>query len=203
MWFPPLPNKGEVRIEVEHLPYTDVHFCERYHTLNIEPIIEYDGKQHYLANMFINSDKVIPESKLYLGENIKVVILKYKIVDTVDMFGGVVESYTYLSLANYLPQLTNAKNAISFPRGSYYAGVKMDDIKLPVEVFAFPVDLDKEDFEIWRNGIKFTLRLNRANKVQFYEFTYSKFDMIKAEFYGELLPAEKIDDYVELKPKGA
>lgn len=198
-----MPNKGKVRIEVEHLPYRDVYFRERYRTLNLEPIIEYAGEQYYLAHMFINSEQVIPESKLYLGENIKDVLLKYKRADTVGMFGGVVESYASLSLVNYLPQLTNAKGVISFPRGSYYAGAKLDDIKVPMELFAFPVDLDKEDFEIWNNGIKFTLRLNRDNKGQFESFTYAKFDMIKAEFYGKLLPAELIDDYVELKPKGA
>lgn len=198
-----MPNKGKVRIEVEHLPYRDVYFRERYHTLNLEPIVEYDGKQHYLAHMFINSDQVIPESKLYLGENISVIILKYRPLYSTDIFGGVAETVGNFSLVNYLPQLSEPKDAITFPRGCYYKGVKLGRGHVGIKVFAFPVDLDKEDFEIWRNGIKFTLRLNRENKFKDDDLTFVKFDVIKAEFYGKLLPAEIIDDYVELKPKGA
>lgn len=181
----------------------DEYFCERYHTLNLEPIIEHGGVQYYLWQMDINSEGVIPESKLYLGEKIKIVWLIYRRLDVTTIFGDVAENNGNLSLVNYLPQLTNAKDAITFPRGCYYKGVKLGILNFDIKVFAFPVDLDKEDFEIWRNGIKFTLRLNRENKAKVDNGTYVKFDVIKAEFYGKLLPAETIDEYVELKPKGA
>lgn len=47
------------------------------------------------------------------------------------------------------------------------------------------------------------IRLNLDDIETVYRYTWAYFDIIKAEFYGELLPAEKIDDYIELKPKGA
>ena len=71
------------------------------------------------------------------------------------------------------------------------------------DVTFIPVDLDKEDFEIYRDGIKYTVRLNRKNKLDFGTVVYVYFDVIKAEFSGGLPQPEEIDDYIELKPKGA
>ena len=101
-----------------------------------------------------------------------------------------------------MPQLGSFYGGFSFPRGYYYKGFEINSIKVPEEIYAFPVDLDTEDFEVWRNGIKFTIRLNRENKVEEGRVIYSNFDFVKAEFYGELLSTEKIDDYITLKPKG-
>ena len=199
MWQPPLPNKGKVRVTI-FTGITDTKFFDTYDTLDISPII--DGTR-FLSKLYINGNAVIPMPKLYLDEYITDVLLDYATLDSVDIFGFVIEGNKDISLENYLPQLTaNHSNFNSFPRAFIYKGIKLGMISIPQEVLAYPVDLDKEDLVIWKNGIKFTGRLNRDRKFDLGNFTAVRFDFIKAEFYGELLPAEKIDDYIELKPKG-
>ena len=199
MWQPPLPNKGKVRVEIITSD-TDVKFFDTYDTLDIAAVI--DGAW-YLSDMYINGLLVTPVPKIYLDEYITDIILNYNPIDEFEIFGSVVESYGDMSFVNYLPQLTDANfNFNSFPRAFIYKGIKLGTISVPKEVLTYPVDLDKEDLETWRNGIKFIGRLNRNKKFNLDGFTLVCFDFIKAEFYGELLPAEQIDDYIELKPKG-
>ena len=141
--------------------------------------------------------------KLYLDEYITDVLLDYYAIDIDDIFGFVAESYGDLSFVNYLPQLaTTNRNVNSFPRSFIYKGIKIGTTSIRQKVLTYSVDLDKEDLEVWENGIKFTGRLNRDKKLNIGGTTFVTFDFIKAEFYGELLPAKEIDDYVELKPKG-
>lgn len=179
-----------------------VYFLDHYHTLNIEPFVEYNGNKSYLYGMLVNEEFIISTPKLYLDEHINEVFLYYVEIRNGGM-GGVIESIDGVSFTNYLPQLGIGPRCASFPRASNYKGIKFGQETLEGDIYAFPVDLDKEDFEIWINGIKFTLHLNRDNKVDNYGEVVSLFEIIKAEFYGVLLPAEQIDDYIELKPKGA
>ena len=176
-----------------------VYFLDHYHMLNIEPFVEYNGNKNYLVVMFVNEEPVISTPKLYLDEHINEVLLDYEMISELP---GVIESIDGVSFTNYLPQFGIGLEYISFPRASEHKGIKFGQETLEGDIYAFPVDLDKEDFEIWLYGIKLTLHLNRDNKVYNYDNVVSLFDIIKAEFYGELLPPEHIDDYVELKLKG-
>ena len=202
MWQPPLPTNGKVRVVIS----TDVStefFLDHYSTLNISPLIELENIKCYLYSMKVNGNNTVLMPKLYLDEYITDVQLDYSQIDEGEIFGFVAESYGDISFVNYLPQLAPAnRNFNSFPRSFIYKGIKLGTISVPKEVLTYSVDLDKEDLEVWRNGIKFTGRLNRDNKINFDGFTIVFFDFIKAEFYGELLPPKIIDDYIELKPKG-
>ena len=201
MWFPPLPNNDKVKVTILS-DSSATYYFDHYRTLNIEPFIEYNGNKHYLVGMFVNEEFVISAPKLYLDEHINDVVLFYRNLEK-DELGYVLESLYDFSFTGYLPQVGQLFVSGSFPRASIYKGVKLGQKTLDSEVFAFPVDLDKEDFEAEINGLKLTLHLNRDNKEVFEDEVQTYFDIIKAEFYGELLPAEHIDDYIELKPKGA
>ena len=196
-----MPNNGDVRVNIRVGDTETFYFSDHYHTLNIEPFVERDGNKYYLTNMLVNGIYINCTPKLYLDKYIKVVELNYEQIIPDDL-GFVLERLGDMSFRNYLPQIGDLTFAYSFPRTSIYKGIKFGQETLDENLPAFPVDLDKEDFEVWKNGIKFTLHLNRDNKVEEADFAYSLFDIIKAEFYGELLPAEQIDDYIELKPKG-
>ena len=178
-----------------------VYFLDHYRTLNIEPFVEYNGNKNYLVGMFVNEEFTISTPKLYLDELINDVVLFYNALEK-DSLGYVLESLYDVSFTSYLPQVGMLLVYGSFPRGSYYKGIKLGQKILDSEVFAFPVDLDKEDFELEINGLKLTLHLNRDNKEVFEDEVQIYFDIIKAEFYGKLLSPEQIDDYIELKPKG-
>ena len=202
MWQPPLPNNGKVRVEIS-ANVTSTVFLDHYVTLNISPFIEVENVKLYLYSMIVNGNSTVLMPKLYLDEYITDVQLNYYQIDEVEIFGGVVESYGHLSFVNYLPQFAPPNwNVNSFPRSFIYKGIKIGATSIHQEVLTYSVDLDKEDLVIWKNGIKFTGRLNRDKKFNIDGFTLVIFDFIKAEFYGELLPVEQIDDYVELKPKG-
>ena len=198
MWQPPFPNNDKVKVTITINNNDTVYFLDHYHTLNIEPFVEYNGNKCYLRYMLVNGEHIICTPKLYLDKYINTVELEYSEI-RVDNIGMVLESFGNVSLKNYLPQIGILFASFSFPRVSIYKGAKFGQETFEGDIYAFPVDLDKEDFEVWNNGIKFTLHLNRDNHVEAISF----FDIIKAEFYGELLPAERIDDYIELKPKGA
>ena len=199
MWQPPLPNKGKVRVTIA-TGISDTKFFDTYDTLDISAVID---NEWVLDKMYINGNVVTPMPKLYLDEYITDVVLNYMTLAGSDIFGVVIEANKDISLENYLPQLTvNHRDFNSFPRAFIYKGIKLGMISIPQEVLTYPVDLDKEDLVIWKNGIKFTGRLNRDRKFNLGNFTAVSFDFIKAEFYGELLPAKVIDDYIELKPKG-
>lgn len=201
MWYPPLPNNGDVRVNIKVGDTQTFYFLDHYHTLNIEPFVERYGNKYYLTDMLVNGKYIICTPKLYLDKYIKVVELQYNEIMP-DGIGIVIERLDDMSFRNYLPQFGYISFAYSFPRLSNYKGIKFGEETLDDDINAFPVDLDKEDFEVWKNGIKYTLHLNRDNKVEEAGAVSVFFDIIKAEFYGELLPAEQIDDYIELKPKG-
>ena len=200
MWQSPLPNVGKVKVTILS-DSSATYYFDHYRTLNIEPFIEYNGNKRYLVVMFVNEEFVISTPKLYLDEHINEVVLYYFDLKN-NPLGGVVESIDDVSFTNYLPQFGIGLEYVSFPRASEYKGIKFGHKTREADTYAFPVDLDKEDFEAEINGLKLTLHLNRDNKVDNYDKVVSLFDIIKAEFYGELLPPEHIDDYVELKPKG-
>ena len=203
MWFPPLPNKGKVNVQVYYnSKLIDEYFCDHYQVLKIDPIKEYDGIQYFLEHMYVDDIEVTPSSKFYLGEDIRHIVLVYQKLNSYEMLAIIFEKVNNVSCKNYLPQIGSILDNSTFPRGCYYKGIKLDSLSIPTRVYAFPVDLDKEDFEIYRDGIKYTVRLNRKNKLDFGAVAYVYFDIIKAEFSGGLLPPEEIDDYVELKPKG-
>ena len=202
MWYPSLPNKGKVRVEIHSNVSTTV-FLDHYVTLNISLFTEFENVKLYLYSMTVNGNSTVLMPKLYLDEYITDVQLNYSQIDELEIFGGVVESYGHLPFVNYLPQLAPPnRNVNSFPRSFIYKGIKIGTTSIHQEVLTYSVDLDKEDLVIWKNGIKFTGRLNRDKKFNVDGFTLVYFDFIKAEFYGELLPTEQIDDYIELKPKG-
>ena len=199
MWQPPLRNIGKVKV-TRFTDITDSKFFDTYDTLDISPLI--DGNW-VLDKMYINGNAVTPMPKLYLDEYITDVILVYQLLDPMEIFGFVIEGIKDISFENYLPQLAPPnRNVNSFPRSFIYKGIKFGTISVPQEVLTYSVDLDKEDLEIWKNGIKLTGRLNRDRKFNIGGFTAVDFDFIKAEFYGELLPTKVINDYIELKPKG-
>ena len=215
MWFPSLPNKSKVKITydisggiIEEIEET-VIFCDRYKILDILPFNEFYGITFYLGAMKINGKDVTPVSKLYLDEFINEVYLDYSIYDGVESLGrvlGVYNNNAIKEFRNYLPQIGDFLGDSSFPRGSFYKGYISKGSLTDSHIFAFPVNLKEENFEIYRNGIKFTVHLNTSRKYSIDTPSgtnyYYGFDIIKAEFYGELLPPEEIDDYVELKPKG-
>ena len=201
MWQSPLPNIGKIRVSIRVGDTETVYFLDHYHTLNIEPFVERDGNKYYLTDMLVNGVYIICTPKLYLDKYINSVLLIYSEIIP-DEIGFVIERLGDVSFTNYLPQFGDLSFDYSFPRASIYKGIKFGQETLDEVATVFPVDLYKEDFEVWKNGIKFTLHLNRDNKVEDEGFAFSLFDIIKAEFYGELLHTEKIDDYIELKPKG-
>ena len=203
MWYPPLPDKPKVEVVVSITPelYYKIYYLEHYHTLNIEPFVEHNGNKRYLAYILVNGEDIVCTPKLYLNKDINTVELGYIEIRPEDI-GFVYEDEGYIPFKDYLPQIGALFFDYSFPRTYNYKGIKFEQENLDADILAFPVDLDKEDFEVWRNGIKFTLHLNRDNKVEEDGVVSAFFEIIKAEFYGKLLPAEKIDDYIELKPKG-
>lgn len=207
-----MPNKGKVKItydifsgKIPEIKPT-VIFCERYKTLDILPFNDIDGITFYLGAMKINGKDVTPVSKLYLDEFINEVYLDYSIYDGIESLGRVLMEHNNIRYEYYFPQIGDFLGDSSFPRGSFYKGYIYKNSLIDSPIFAFPDNLKEEDFEIWRNGIKFTVHLN--TRKQYPKDTptgtdyYYGFDIIKAEFYGELLPAKVIDDYVELKRKG-
>ena len=209
-----MPNKGKVKITydilggiIEEIEET-VIFCDRYKTLDILPFNEFDGITFYLGAMKINGKDVTPVSKLYLDEFINEVYLNYSIYAGIDSLGRVLGVYnkTVKEFQNYFPQIGDFLGDSSFPRGSFYKGYISKGSLTDSHIFAFPVNLKEENFEIYRNGIKFTVHLNTSRRYSIDTPTgtnyYYGFDIIKAEFYGELLPPEEIDDYVEIKRKG-
>ena len=202
MWQPPLPNNGKVRITITVGDTETVYFLDHYRTLNINAFVEHNGEKFYLIYMLVNDKPIICTPKLYLDKYINEVYIVYY-PNGLDTSGGVLLSVDGISLKDYFPFVGIIYDDMSFPRGQSYKGLKIGEITELYPLFAFPVDLDKEDFEIWINGIKFTVRLNRDNIAMGGTYTWAYFDIIKAEFYGKLLPAEQIDDYIELKPKGA
>ena len=211
MWFPPLPNRGKVKITYDifsgELPEIKptVIFCERYKILDISLFNKVYDMTFYLGAMKINGKDVTPVSKLYLDESINEVYLDYSIYNGVESLGRVLIQDDTSIYENYVPQIGAFLGESSFPRGCFYKGYIYKNSLTDSPIFAFPVNLYEEDFEIWRNGIKFTVHLNTEYKYPvgttgndlFYGF-----DIINAEFSGELLSPEKIDDYVELKRKG-
>lgn len=201
MWQPPLPNRDKVKVTICVDEDESVYFLDHYTTLNYELFVEYEGEKAYLNYFGINGKYVPATSKLYLDEYINEVDLEYE-TNTASVVGGVVVRYKGISLEGYFPQVGFTPNDVTFPRGCVYHGVKIGALTYPGDMLVFPVDLDKEDFEIWNCGIKFTVRLNREKIYKGYSYDYNRFDILKAEFYGELLPAEYIDDVIELKPKG-
>ena len=202
MWYPPLPNNGEVKVTIMAGDTETVYFLSHYQTLNIEPFIEHNGNKYYLLQMLVNDEDIICTPKLYLDEHINEVLLNYYDLKN-DELGMVLESIGgVISLKNYLPQIGGIIFGFSFPRAYTYKDVIINGANLGQSKYAFPVDLDKEDFEVWENGIKFTLHLNRDNKLDEEGWVFVFFEIIKAEFYGELLPTEELDDVIELKPKG-
>lgn len=201
MWQPSLPNKGKVKVTICVDENESVYFFDHYTTLNIELFVECEGEKAYLNYFHINDKIATPNSKLYLDEYINEVYMEYE-TNTANVVGGVVVRYKGISVEDYFPQTGFTPDDITFPRGCIYHGVKIGAFIYPGDMLVFPVDLDKEDFEIWNCGIKFTVRLNREKIYKGYNYDYNRFDILKAEFYGELLPAEKIDHYIELKPKG-
>lgn len=202
MWQPSLPNKGKVKVTICVDENESVYFFDHYTTLNIELFVECEGEKAYLNYFEINDKFATPNSKLYLDEYINEVYMEYE-TNTGNAVGGVVVRYKGISVEDYFPQTGFTPDNITFPRGCIYHGVKIGAFIYPGDMLVFPVDLDKEDFEIWNCGIKFTVRLNREKIYKGYNYDYNRFDILKAEFYGELLPAEEIDHYIELKPKGA
>ena len=201
MWQPPLPNNGKVRVTIMVGDTETAYYLDHYHTLNIEPFIEYNGNKNYLVGMLVNDEETLCTPKLYLNKDINTVELYYYEFAPEEI-GFVLESLDDVSLTNYLPQIGALFFEFSFPRGSVYQAAKIGQDIVYASPFAFPVDLDKEDFDVWFSGMKFTLHLNRDKKVDVDGAIYIFLEIIKAEFYGELLPTEHIDDYVELKPKG-
>lgn len=208
-----MPNKGKVKITYDILGgqipeiKPTVIFCERYKILDIPIANEDYGESVYLGTMKINGKDVTPVSKLYLDEFINEVYLNYSIYNGIESLGRVLNMYPkFVEFRNYIPQIGDFLGDSSFPRGSFYKGYIFKNSLTDSHIFAFPVNLKEEDFEIYRNGIKFTVHLNTSDKYTIDTPTgtnyYYGFDIIKAEFYGELLPPEEIDDYVELKPKG-
>ena len=203
MWQPPLPNRDKVKVTICVDENESVYFFDHYTTLNYELFVECEGEKAYLNYLGINGKSAsdLATSKLYLDEYINEVDLEYN-TDTLDVVGGVAVRYKGISLEDYFPLIGSTPSDITFPRGCIYHGVKIGALTYPGEMLVFPVDLDKEDFEIWNCGIKFTVRLNREKIHKGYGFDYACFDILKAEFYGKLFPAEHIDDYIVLKPKG-
>ena len=206
MWQPPLPNSGKVEVIYNYLIVNgkEVHFeIERYKTLVIRPILTYEGTRCRFIRLSINGVSSTPTPMLFLDENVSNVTITYVVLDSSE-FGAVVDGIIPLglSLENYLPQLGSAILGYkSIPRGTVYAGVIIEGTSFDQSVFAFPVDLDKNEFKVELNSVIFTLRLNRSNKIKFGEFNVCLFDVIKAEF-GEGLPQSVSDSFVELKPKG-
>lgn len=178
-----------------------VYFFEHYRTLNIEPFVEYNGEKFYLIYIRVNDKEIIGTPKLYLDKYINEIFIVY-FPNGSDITGSILLGVDDISLKDYFPIVGGIPYDTSFPRGQLYKGLKIGEVTDSHTLFAFPVDLYKEDFEIWTNGIKYTVRPNLDNIETVYNYTWAYFDIIKAEFYGELLPAEKIDDYIELKPKG-
>lgn len=201
VWFPPLPNKDKVEVIISlHGDY--IFYYDRYTTLDIAANIG----DSYLNYMYINGNKVVATPKLYLDDNINGVYIHYISGDLSKIFyWRVLISNGTTSFIDYLPQVGHIGLEIdkySFPRGYEYEGIRIGKDLIWQSVFAYPVDLFKEDFEIWRNGIKYTVRLNLDNTQKIGEFTWAYFTIVKAEFYGELLPSEWKGDFIELKPKG-
>lgn len=206
MWQPPLPNNGKVkvryryassRVEVENFE------IEHYKTLVIRPIRMYQGIQFRFLSLYIDNKVTNPTPMLFLDENVSEVVINYGVLDSLD-FGSVIDEIISagISLENYLPQLSfPIINYKTIPRGTIYEGVIFNGISSDLTVFAFPVDLDKNEFKMELNSVIFTLRLNRSKKIKENDLSFCLFDLIKAEF-GEGLPHSYSELSVELKPKG-
>ena len=201
VWQAPLPNNGKVKVTIDVEGADTDYFFDHYQTLNIDPFVEYNGNKYYLVYMGVNGEQIIGTPKLYLDKYINEIFIVY-FPNGADISGLVLLGLDDISLKDYFPIVGNIPYSESFPRGQLYKGLKIGEVTDSQTLFAFPVDLYKEDFEIWNNGIKYTVRLNLDDIETVDNYTWAYFDIIKAEFYGELLPAEQIDDYIELKPKG-
>lgn len=196
IFVPALP-KGKVKVIIQ-ARNENVLYYYRYSLLEISPVI---NDEFYLYSMIIDGAVVTPTPLLFLDELISEVRLSY-VSDSFGLFGGVVQQFYDVELKDIIPQLLPSLGYYSLPQMCVYKGVTLDGGKLDIIAAACPVDLDTTDFEVWRNGIKFTLSLNRSTTLIAGHYTVALFDIIKAEFYGKLLPAKYVDDYVELKPKG-
>ena len=207
MWQPPLPNIGKVKVIYRYLisgVKVEQFEIERYKTLVIRPILTYEGTRCRFISLSINDVSSTPTPMLFLDENVSNVTITYFVFDSSD-FGAVIDEITSvgISLKNYLPQLgAPMLDYKSIPRGTIYNGVILEGTSFDQSVFAFPVDLDKNEFKVELNSVIFTLRLNRSNKIKTGEFYVCLFDVIKAEF-GEGLQQSYSESFVELKPKGA
>ena len=206
MWQPPLPNNGKVKVRYRYSLY-DVNVedfeIERYRTLVIRPITSYQGTRCRFRSLYIDDALANPTPMLFLDENVSKVVIEYVVLDYYE-FGAVVDEITSvgLSLENYLPQVTlSVLTYNSIPRGTIYAGVIFEGTTFNQPVFAFPVDLDKNEFKMELNSVIYTLRLNRSKKIENNGVSFCLFDVIKGEF-GEGLPESYSESFVELKPKG-
>ena len=206
MWQPPLPNIGKVKVIYRYSisgVKVEQFEIERYKTLVIRPTLLYHGIQCRFYGLYIDGVSFNPTPMLFLDENISEVEINYIFLNS-KQFGAVIDEITSvgISLENYLPQVASSTFKYnSIPRGTVYAGVIFEGTSFDQSVFAFPVDLDKNEFKMELDSVIFTLRLNRSNKIKTGEFNFCLFDVIKAEF-GEGLQQSYSDSFVELKPKG-
>ena len=206
MWQPPLPNNGKVKL-IYRYSISDVKVeqfeIERYKTLVIRPTLSYQGIACRFLSLYIDNKRTNPTPMLFLDENVSVVVINYGVLDSLDL-GFVIDEIISagISLENYLPQLSfPIIDYKTIPRGIVYNGVIFEGTSFDQPVFAFPVDLDKNEFKTELDSVIFTLRLNRSNKIKIGEFNVCLFNVIKAEF-GEGLQQLYSESFVELKPKG-
>lgn len=65
VWYPSLPNKGKVRVEIQSNVLTTV-FLDHYVTLNIPLFTEFENGKLYLYSMVVNGNSTVLMPKLYL-----------------------------------------------------------------------------------------------------------------------------------------
>lgn len=70
VWYPALPNKGKVRVEIQSNVSTTV-FLDHYVTLNISLFIEFENNKLYLYRMIVNGNSTVLKPKLYLDEYVE------------------------------------------------------------------------------------------------------------------------------------
>ena len=204
MWQPPLPNNGKVKVRYAYYHDKPEDFeIERYKTLVISPIRDYQGTRWRFLGLFIDNVPTNPTPMLFLDENISEVVIHYTPLDFAE-FGAIIDMIKSggIWLKNYLPQVASVGfNYKSIPRGTIYKGFIVEGTSFDMRVFVFPVDLDKNEFKVELDSVIYTLRLNRYNTSERGKFRYCFFDLIKAQF-GEGLPPLYSESYVELKRKG-